>query len=94
MSFRSIGIQGLSVDWAVGGSGVLTVTMCLAAWILMAMNEEYRAIVPLGSQIRLTEWDVMHYDGKIVYRNRISRVTTIEKPSGNIILREIDPTNA
>lgn len=93
MSFKSIGIQGKSIDWAVSGPGVLTAMMSLAVWILMAMNEHYRSITPLGSQIRLSEWNVMHYDGKIVYRNRISRITTVEKPLGNIILREIDREN-
>lgn len=86
MSQKSIGVQGKSIDWAAYGPGSLTVTLSLTAWILMAMNESHRSIAPLGSQTQLNEWDVLHYDGKTLYRNRISQLTTEDVPSGNIIL--------
>lgn len=85
LSWKQIGIQGTTVKWTTSGRGTVTVLLGMVAWILAAMNEDHRPIVPLGSQVCLNEW-VMIQDGDTTrYRNKISQRTLDKLPHGAII---------
>lgn len=86
LTYKRIGILGATVDWSVSGRNRLTVLLGMVAWVLSAMNDDHRSIVPLSSQARMTEWVVVFREDETLYRNKISQIVVRELPKGAIIV--------
>lgn len=86
LTSKRVGILGATVNWSVSGENRLTVLLGMVAWVLSAMNEDHRSIVPLSSQTHMTEWLVIHRENETLYRNKISQVVVRELPKGAIIV--------
>lgn len=86
LSLKQIGVQGAAVKWSVSGKNRVTVLLGMVAWILSAMNEDYRPIVSPGAQTRLDEWVAIQEGNETLYFNKISQRTLRELPHGAIVL--------
>ena len=77
LAHKQVGIRGMSIQWEPTGQSRITVLLGMVSWILSAMNNGHRPIVPLGSYVRLSEWVVLPIEGGNLYRNKISQIVVL-----------------